>query len=61
MCLTMLGKLFIGFKREYIGGELQKPEDLEVYLYSYGPMSEVLIDQRKLILEPDVFIALEGT
>lgn len=61
MCLTMLGKLFIGFKREYIGGELQKPEDLEVCLYSYGPRSEVLIDQRKLILEPDVFIALEGT
>jgi len=40
---------------------LQRPEDLEVYLYSYGPKSEVSIGQRTLTLEPDIFIALEGT
>lgn len=40
---------------------MQRPEDLEVYLYSYGPKSEVSIGQRTLTLEPDIFIALEGT
>ncbi|MCS7136169.1 MAG: FAD-dependent thymidylate synthase [Nitrososphaerota archaeon] len=44
-----------------MGSNLQKPEDLEVCLYSYGPKSEVSIGQRTLTLEPDVFIALEGT
>lgn len=40
---------------------MRRPEDLEVCLYSYGPRSEVLIGQRALTLEPDSFIALEGT
>lgn len=39
---------------------MQRPEDLEVRLYSYGPKCEVSIGQRTLTLEPDLFIALEG-
>jgi thymidylate synthase (FAD) len=60
MYLIVLGKLFIKSKHNWVGGKLQRPEDLEVHLYSYGPKSEVSIGQRTLTLEPDIFIALEG-
>ncbi|MEM2909628.1 MAG: FAD-dependent thymidylate synthase [Nitrososphaerota archaeon] len=39
---------------------MQRPEDLEVYLYSYGPRGKVSIGQKTVVLEPDLFIALEG-
>lgn len=58
--LYTFGKLFIEFKRKHTRSELQRPEDLEICLYSYGPKSELPIGQKTVTIEPDIFIALEG-